>query len=79
MSPDAIARELREAGEPGDDAQQPFDDGELCPMLKLMLLVARRISKRLTEPPVGRSVKKMIGGISGWRDEGFTLTPSPYR
>lgn len=23
---------------------------------------------------LGRSVKKMIGGVEGWRDEGFTLT-----
>ena len=23
-----------------------------------------------------RRVKKMIGGITGWKDEGFTLTPS---
>lgn len=25
---------------------------------------------------LGRSVKKMIGGVTGWLDEGFTLTPS---
>ena len=25
---------------------------------------------------LGRPVKKMIGGVTGWLDEGFTLTPS---
>ena len=25
---------------------------------------------------LGRPVKKMIGGVTGWIDEGFTLTPS---
>ena len=25
---------------------------------------------------LGRRVKKMIGGITGWKDDGFTLTPS---
>ena len=24
---------------------------------------------------LGRSVKKMIGGVTGWKDEGFSLTP----
>jgi len=24
---------------------------------------------------IGRKVKKMIGGIEGWKDEGFSLTP----
>jgi rhodanese-related sulfurtransferase len=27
----------------------------------------------------GRPVKKMIGGIEGWKDEGFSLTPSEIR
>ena len=26
---------------------------------------------------LGRRVKKMIGGIEGWKDEGFTLTSQP--
>lgn len=26
---------------------------------------------------LGRLVKKMIGGVTGWLDEGFSLTPSP--
>jgi rhodanese-related sulfurtransferase len=26
---------------------------------------------------LGRSVKKMIGGVTGWKDEGFELTPGP--
>ena len=27
---------------------------------------------------LGRKVKKMIGGIEGWKDEGFDLTASQY-
>ncbi|WP_116946931.1 rhodanese-like domain-containing protein [Jiangella endophytica] len=26
---------------------------------------------------LGRPVRKMIGGVTGWLDEGFSLTPSP--
>ncbi len=26
---------------------------------------------------LGRPVKKMIGGVTGWLDEGLTLTPTP--
>lgn len=33
---------------------------------------ADRAAVRLAR--LGRSVKKMIGGITGWKDEGFTLT-----
>lgn len=32
---------------------------------------------RLAE--LGRPVKKMIGGVTGWLDEGFTLTEPPTR
>ena len=32
---------------------------------------ADRAAARLAR--LGRSVKKMIGGIEGWKDEGFTL------
>lgn len=35
---------------------------------------ADRAALRLAR--LGRKVKKMIGGIQGWKDEGFTLTSS---
>jgi rhodanese-related sulfurtransferase len=34
---------------------------------------ADRAAVRLAR--LGRPVKKMIGGIEGWKDEGFELTP----
>ncbi|HZL93065.1 MAG TPA: hypothetical protein VFB99_05450 [Vicinamibacterales bacterium] len=34
---------------------------------------AGRAAVRLAR--LGRPVKKMIGGIEGWKDEGFELTP----
>ncbi len=33
-------------------------------------------SRRLRLARLGRPVKKMIGGITGWKDEGFTLARS---
>jgi rhodanese-related sulfurtransferase len=35
---------------------------------------ADRAALRLAR--LGRQVKKMIGGISGWKDEGFSLVTS---
>jgi rhodanese-related sulfurtransferase len=35
---------------------------------------ADRAALRLAR--LGRAVKKMIGGVEGWKDEGFTLTPA---
>jgi rhodanese-related sulfurtransferase len=35
---------------------------------------ADRAALRLAR--LGRVVKKMIGGVEGWKDEGFTLTPA---
>jgi rhodanese-related sulfurtransferase len=35
---------------------------------------ADKAALRLAE--LGRPVKKMIGGVTGWLDEGFELTPS---
>ena len=34
---------------------------------------ADRAAARLAR--LGRRVKKMIGGVEGWKDEGFSLTP----
>ena len=36
---------------------------------------ADRAALRLAE--LGRPVKKMIGGVTGWLDEGFSLVPGP--
>ncbi len=35
---------------------------------------ADRAALRLAR--LGRAVKKMIGGVEGWKDDGFTLTPA---
>jgi rhodanese-related sulfurtransferase len=35
---------------------------------------ADRAALRLAR--LGRAVKKMLGGVEGWKDEGFTLTPA---
>jgi len=36
----------------------------------------KRIGAAINLARLGRKVKKMIGGVEGWKDEGFDLTKS---
>lgn len=61
-------RELTDAnlaGYPGDTLLVVYCNGPHCNG-------ADRAALRLAT--LGRPVKKMIGGVAGWHDEGFTLT-----